>query len=378
MNTTRDIKRCTRCILPESLPSVELDEDGVCTHCRTYDKLVGDWEKVKSQRKREFEDLLQQVKQLDRLYDCLVALSGGKDSTYALYLLNKVYGLKCLCVTFDNGYLSDHARANIKNATEAAGADHIYYSIGRDTLLRLYRLFLAKCGNFCPACHRGAEASVEIVLRAFKIPLAVGGHGRRISYLSIVPEVFQGGDVHFFRNAVKGDPLEKEVGLLWHTFPSYREAVISKLRRFRVARVGFRLLGFPRSFVPLVTPVIGLFDWIDVPYDEVYSTLEREMGWTKPSGHPEHMDCLVHEIPPYIHTLKFPELTTGTIYRSGMVRLGEMTRAEAMKVENEELASPKETPHLLDAFLTEIGMSKDELEASVQDWRTIEQFRKKR
>ena len=87
----KDVKRCTRCILPESLPSVELDKSGVCNYCRTYDRLFSNWENVKSQRKKEFEHLLQRVKRLNRPYDCLIPLSGGKDSTYTLYLFNKIF-----------------------------------------------------------------------------------------------------------------------------------------------------------------------------------------------------------------------------------------------------------------------------------------------
>ena len=110
----KDIKRCMRCILPESLPSVELDKNGICNHCKTYDRLFSNWEDVKSQRKKEFEDLLQRAKRLNRNYDCLILLSGGKDSTYALYLCDKIYKLKCLCITFDNGFLVEQAKNNIK------------------------------------------------------------------------------------------------------------------------------------------------------------------------------------------------------------------------------------------------------------------------
>jgi len=80
----KDIKRCKRCILPESLPSVKLDKNGICNHCNTYDRLFSNWKDVKSQRKKEFEDLLEWAKRLNRNYDCLILLSGGKDSTYAL------------------------------------------------------------------------------------------------------------------------------------------------------------------------------------------------------------------------------------------------------------------------------------------------------
>lgn len=169
-----DIERCARCILPASLPSVELDEDGVCNHCRTYEASFGDWEAVAEQKKAQLEKLLAQAQQLRRSYDCLIPLSGGKDSTYALYLC-KVYGLKCLCVTFDNGFLSGYARANIQRSLEATGADHLMYTANRDHLLRLYGLFLEKSGGICRACMTGINVSTQMATKAFDIPLLVHG-----------------------------------------------------------------------------------------------------------------------------------------------------------------------------------------------------------
>ena len=204
-------RRCARCILPESLPSVEFDNAGVCGHCRTYDALFGNWEEVARQKERELEDLLQRAKRMGGRYDCLIPLSGGKDSTYALYLCDRVHKLKCLCITFDNGFLSEHARTNIKNAIEATNADHIYYAINRDLLLKLYKLFLLKCGNFCSVCMHGIGLCNAVVSKDYDIPLVISGTGRRVSYLGAVPELFQGGDVHFFRNVVRGEDIEEDV-----------------------------------------------------------------------------------------------------------------------------------------------------------------------
>ena len=80
-------------------------------------------------KKKQFEQIIEKVKKQNAEYDCLIPLSGGKDSTYALYVCDKIYNLKCLCITFDNGFLSDYARKNIKNAINATRADHIYFRV---------------------------------------------------------------------------------------------------------------------------------------------------------------------------------------------------------------------------------------------------------
>lgn len=97
-----EIKRCNRCILPASLSNITFDENGVCNHCLKYEHDFKNWDLIKDRREKEFIEILEKAKKLKRPYDCLVPLSGGKDSTYALYLATKVYGLKTLAVTLDN------------------------------------------------------------------------------------------------------------------------------------------------------------------------------------------------------------------------------------------------------------------------------------
>lgn len=360
----KDIKRCMRCILPESLPSVKLDRNGICNHCKTYDRLFSNWEDVKSQRKKEFEDLLQRAKRLNRNYDCLILLSGGKDSTYALYLCDKIYKLKCLCITFDNGFLVEQAKNNIKNALKATNADHIFYSINRNLMLKLYKLFLRECGNFCQVCMRGIEL-VQKIAEYYRIPIVISGTGKRVEYLSSFPELFQGGNLDFFKNVVKGKPIEKNVSRMFLKPYSWNIQ--------RIIRISFNLLG-----INLIKhPSISLYNYIDADFDIIYNTLKRKMGWEKPEGKFEHMDCMLSDIALYINTLKFPEVTTTTFKHCLSIRLGLMTREEAINLEKNKLINPQ-IPQELNSFLSEIGMSKVEFESSVRDWRKMDKFRDKK
>lgn len=379
-----ELKRCVRCILPESLPSVELDEHGVCSHCRAYHAMFGGWEEVRDQKRSGLEELFRQAKDLKRPYDCLVPLSGGKDSTYALYVCSKVYGLRCLCVTFDNGFLTEHARTNIENALAAADADHLFYRINREGLLRLYRLFLTKSGDFCSVCMRGINVSIRAAARAFNVPLVISGAARKISYLSMAPELKQSGsDPFFVQNVLAGESLASEARFLLGSTSRFRRLVIGGLNRMgllltasqisrAVKRKAFRVMGVPEPPVG-----IRLFDHLDVTPARMYEALETEMGWSSPPDELEHMDCALHELPLYIHTRKFPELSMHTLYRSSQIRQGFLTREEALRAEHEELTSLR-PPDILATFLAEIEMTQDEFESSVQDWRKLAEFRNRR
>jgi len=361
-----EIERCTRCVLPTSLPSVTLDENGVCNHCNKYDKLFGNWEDIETQKRREFENYLQKAKRLNRNYDCLIALSGGKDSTYALYLCSKVYDLKCLCVTFDNGFLSGYAKKNIKNAIDATNADHIYYNVNHHLMMILFRLFLVKCGNFCPVCMRGINL-VTHMSEYYNTPLAVTGGGRRIAYMAQHPEVFQSGDNDYFRKVLKGEPVAKIASQM------YRQTFSSQFKW--MMRQGLRVLRVSIPFLQQHT--IGIHNYIYTPVYSVMDILKKEMGWTRPDDGFEHMDCLLHNIAFYGYTLKFPGITPTTFHNSGLIRLGQMNRDEAIVIEKNYLDNPQAPPEL-DSFLGEIKMSRDEYEYYMKDWKRLDKFRSKK
>lgn len=204
-----DIKRCSRCILPVSLSNITFDSDGVCNHCRKYEFDFKDWELIKERKKTEFEKILEKAKRLKRPYDVLVPLSGGKDSTYALYLCTKNYGLKTLSVTFDNGFLSQPAKDNIRNAIGSCNADHMFYTINKENLSELFKVFTEKTGDFCNACMRGINYSIEFAARNFNIPLVIKGSGRRVQYVSQIKEISGLNTAAYFANVIKDTDAEK-------------------------------------------------------------------------------------------------------------------------------------------------------------------------
>lgn len=364
-----NIVRCKKCITPDSLPSVSLDEDGICNFCRRSEKLDSKMHaNYYDVKKLEFENIIKRVKKLNKTYDALIPLSGGKDSTYALYICSKVYKLKCLCVTFDNGFLSEFAKLNIENATNAAGADHFFFRPNRNKLNNHYGLFLRKSGTFCPVCMRGIQAGTQLIFDKFKTPLFITGTGRRVTYLSMIPEIFQGGDLSFFKNVIRNESCFNDLRGIHYSPIS---------RQYNKIKEQFsRLLGFHPRLIGFYTYYIALYDYFEPSFDEIRSIIMRELGWKNPDDEFEHMDCLFHDIPLYIQTIRFPELTQKTLYHSNLIRLGLMSRDEAMETES-QLNREKKEPKNLELFLNEIGLNKDDFLRYVRDWRETDKFRNK-
>ena len=98
-----NITRCKRCILPRSSPGLTFDESGVCSMCQAYERR---WSNLDYKKSEEYvTNIFEAARSKNNKYDCVIGLSGGKDSSYALYLCIQKYKLKPLCVTFDNGFL---------------------------------------------------------------------------------------------------------------------------------------------------------------------------------------------------------------------------------------------------------------------------------
>ena len=117
----KGLRRCTRCILPESMPFIEFDEKGVCNYCRNYEKL-----EVKG--REGLEEALSQYRRRDGEADCIVAFSGGRDSCYGLHMLKTEFGMNPIALTYDWGMVTDLARRNQARVCGKLGIEHIIVS----------------------------------------------------------------------------------------------------------------------------------------------------------------------------------------------------------------------------------------------------------
>lgn len=344
-----NLKRCTRCLLPSTMSEITFDTEGVCNYCRKYEKDFQDWDSIKERKEKEFSEILSKAKKLRRTYDCLVPLSGGKDSTYVLYLCSRVYKLKTLAVSLDNGFLSNPAKENIKNALKNCNADHIYYTINRENSRELFKTFLQKTGDFCNACMRGINYAIEISLKSFNIPLVIRGSGRRVQYVSQIKEISGLNTASYFGNVLKGTDSDNKFRRL------YSEK--HKLEFQKIISGVSDVFKIPRTTLMRFIPQhIGMYDYIYLPFTEIIEIIKKEMGWSDASGSVEHLDCELHDVPFYKDTLKIPNITKNTFHRSGLIRQGLMKREDALIKEEEELANNKIPDELL-KFLNENGIT---------------------
>jgi glutamine---fructose-6-phosphate transaminase (isomerizing) len=117
----KNLKKCTKCILPETYPHIYFDENGVCNYCLNYEKQIFFGEEA-------LNDYLKKFRSNSDKPDCIVGLSGGRDSCYGLHLLKTKYGLNPVAYTYDWGLTTDISRVNAAKVCGELGVEHIIRS----------------------------------------------------------------------------------------------------------------------------------------------------------------------------------------------------------------------------------------------------------
>ncbi len=303
---------CVKCILNDHYPDLTFNEQGECTFCEKYQHfkpigenvLITEFEKAKHTAR---------IRKLD--YDVLVPLSGGKDSTYMLYLAAIKYKLRVLAMTYDNGFLSDLALKNIQTTVKNAGAQHVFYRPDPGVLKTVYQTMFRYTGDVCGACDIGTNISILKISHDYKTPLILSG----VSPLendSFVPDSIQ--DVARFKHIMKqSGRISREEINKFLIYPNLNYFTQSFLKK-----TGY----FGRLIFPLF--------YIENPMDkEMGEVIHKELGWedSRKSEYTKHFDCIAEPFTNYVR---------GQIYGyerricqySNMIRRGEITRDHALQM----------------------------------------------
>lgn len=112
------LRRCAKCILPETMPFIRFNDDGICNYCQNYKK---------RNKPRPVDELFELVKPYRRpnSNDCIVPFSGGRDSCYGLHLIVKELKMKPITYTYDWGMVTDLGRRNISRMSARLGVENI-------------------------------------------------------------------------------------------------------------------------------------------------------------------------------------------------------------------------------------------------------------
>lgn len=172
------MKYCNKCLLPDTKPNLTFDKGGICNACTNFDNRKEiNWE----ERNRELEAILNKYRSKDgSTWDCIVPVSGGKDSTYQVIKMLEM-NMNPLCVTATTCDLSEIGRKNIENI-KSMGVDYVEITTNRRIRARLNKIGLTEVGDISWPEHAGI---FTIPIRAainFNIPLIIWGENSQNEY----------------------------------------------------------------------------------------------------------------------------------------------------------------------------------------------------
>jgi len=232
------MKYCKKCVQPDSRPGIKFDKNGICPPCQYMDKFKDiDW-KAREKKLKEIVDFGQ--KNNVSGYDCIIGVSGGKDSTrQSLYIKEKL-GLKPLlvCCSYPPEQLSDRGAHNLGNLI-SLGFDTITVSPAPETWKKLMRLSFLRFGNWGRSTEMALYASAPRIAIAYHIPLIFLGENPAIQLGDLgVGSLDWVGNKMKESNTIKGGPKvlynrKDDISLqdlILYEYPSYDEMEWAKLK----------------------------------------------------------------------------------------------------------------------------------------------------
>lgn len=328
-------KQCTRCLMDSTVPGVHFDADGVCSYCRMQERLermfpIGD------EGQRILQDMAGRIRRAGKgkPYDCVVGVSGGRDTSYCLYYAKEKMGLRPLAVHFDNGWDSDVAKTNLARICDGLDVDlHTIIMDWPDSRE------LTNCT--IRACVPYIDLTDDIGI-ASALYRTAAKEGVRYILLS-----------HSFRE-------EGITPLAWNYMDArYTRSLIrrfakTELKHFQNTDIHHFLYWI---FLKRIS-VVNITNYYNDVGEHVEQLLQERYGWVDTGQH--HMDNELFALVYYYARHKFG-FDWRIVELSAKVRSGVLTREQGK-------AALKETPYfeneeLVDYCLKKQGMSKEEFTA---------------
>lgn len=160
--------------MPETQDGQAFDDMGYCNVCQSAEhKMRINW----VERRSALEQILEKAREENKSkpYDCLIPISGGKDSTFQLHVLVKEYGMRPLAVTFSHNWFNSTGMYNLLNSLEKFDVDHIMFTPKRSQVNSLAKKSLGEIGDACWHCHAGVGAFPLKIAIEYDIKLVIWG-----------------------------------------------------------------------------------------------------------------------------------------------------------------------------------------------------------
>jgi N-acetyl sugar amidotransferase len=353
------MKYCEKCVMPDTRPGSIFGEEGICQACRNYARGAEvDWK----ERFEELKSLCKRNRRQDGYYDCIVAVSGGKDSHFLTYMMKERMGMNPLLVCVADPFTHTAAGVhNFRNLGESFGCDIVVFNVSMDLFRRVTRIAFEELGE--PL--RFIEAVIYTIpfkyAVAFNIPLIVFGENAAYTYGTTTEDNYSAKKYIEAGHSAAGEKLGEKITDFWYErgIPMKELNAIIPPSRDDSERVRSEAI-FMSYFVPwddeknhMIAKRYG--------FKDLHHEWRRE-GYIEDYGQIDSVAYLVHL------WMKYPKFgfTRATDIASRWIRKGKITREEATRLVMEH--DHKLDQRAMEDFITFIGYKPREF------WDIVEKF----
>jgi N-acetyl sugar amidotransferase len=331
---------CTRCVQDSSVPGIVFDQTGVCNFCHFQDKLEHTFpngEKGAEILEGFFRTIKNKGK--NKRYDCVIGISGGRDSIYLLYLAVKKWGLRPIAVHFNDGFDNPVAGENMIKAVKKLGVDlRTITSDWREGKALKIDFLKASVPDLNMGTDIGIASSLYGTAAKEGVKYILIGQSFRTEGVKPLSWSFFDGDyLRNVHNLFSDQPLRK-----WTPNDPGFHLGIKELFYYTVFR-GIRT----------ITPMY-YYDYIRPEAEKI---IVKELDWVYPGAH--YFDDLYHSMIKYIHRVKF-NIDMNMNSDSALVRSGQLKRETAM--ERAHGIYSIEDPKIIDLCIKRLGITREEFD----------------
>lgn len=325
-----DVRRCTRCVLPETMPFIRFDEQGVCNYCTNYRQ------RNAPKPKQELFDLVAPFRR-ESGADCVVPFSGGRDSCYALHLIVKELQMKPITYTYDWGMVTDLGRRNISRMCAELGVENIIVAADiakkRDNIRKNLTAWLKAPDlgmiNILMAGDKHFFRHVETVKKQTGVSLNLWGVNPletthfKAGFLGVPPDfeedkVYSNGAMKQLRyQYLRFKAMSRSPGYfnssLWDTLSG------EYYRSFHTKTDYFHVFDYWTWEEPAVDQCLAMYDWEKAP--------DTATTWRIGDGTAAFYNYVYHTVAGF---------TEHDTFRSNQIREGQITRPEALALIEDE------------------------------------------
>jgi len=352
---------CQRCVYPEVAVNLILDDEGICSACRVFEEFETLTEDFWAERKKRFEEVIDQYRNKDQSnYDCIIPVSGGKDSYFITYMIKVVYKLNPLLVTYHgNNYLPE-GQENLNTMRKSFGVDHLVFGPSIQTLVKLNRLCFKRMGDMNWHAHCGIETYPIQVAVKMKIPLIVWGETAwDVSGMHSPDDYVEFSAKSRLEHSMRGfdwyDMIDEEEGieardLLWARYPSDDEIEAVGVRGIYI---GNFFKWDPNRHAPKMREEYG-FQMARQPFERTYRMF---------SNLDDMHENGIHD---YLKYIKFG-YGRASDHASKDIRTGYMTRDQGIEIVRQyDQVKPRRD---LERWLKYVGMTEEEFDRIADTFR---------